>query len=94
MRGLAAMMAFGNRWMQDRANVTTVAIMLAARQITNEVRFIGFRLLDCILILRVWVAPRAAFENLRPWEMTNQCTSPVLDLCTRNASCQNSECPD
>jgi hypothetical protein len=30
---LAAMMAFGNRWMQDRANVTTVAIMLAERAV-------------------------------------------------------------
>ena len=30
---LAAMMAFGNRWMQDRANVTSVAIMLAERAV-------------------------------------------------------------
>jgi len=30
---LAAMMAFGNRWMQDRSNVTTVAIMLAERAV-------------------------------------------------------------
>ena len=30
---LAAMMAFGNRWMQDRSNVTSVAIMLAERAV-------------------------------------------------------------
>ena len=30
---LAAMMAFGNRWTQDRNNVTTVAIMLAERAV-------------------------------------------------------------
>jgi hypothetical protein len=32
-RFLAAMMAFGDRWMQDRANVTGVAIMLAERAV-------------------------------------------------------------
>lgn len=30
---LAAMVAFGNRWMQDRANVTSVALMLAERAV-------------------------------------------------------------
>ena len=30
---LAAMMAFGNRWLQDRSNVTSVAIMLAERAV-------------------------------------------------------------
>jgi tetrahydromethanopterin S-methyltransferase subunit G len=30
---LAAMKAFGNRWTQDRANVTSVAIMLAERAV-------------------------------------------------------------
>ena len=30
---LAAMMAFGNRWMEDRSNVTSVAIMLAERAV-------------------------------------------------------------
>jgi hypothetical protein len=30
---LSAMMAFGNRWLQDRANVTSVAIMLAERAV-------------------------------------------------------------
>ena len=30
---LAAMMAFGNRWLQDRSNVTTVAFMLAERAV-------------------------------------------------------------
>lgn len=30
---LAAMKAFGNRWLQDRANVTSVAIMLAERAV-------------------------------------------------------------
>lgn len=30
---LAAMIAFGNRWMQDRANVTSVAFMLAERAV-------------------------------------------------------------
>jgi uncharacterized Ntn-hydrolase superfamily protein len=30
---LAAMMAFGNRWQQDRSNVTSVAIMLAERAV-------------------------------------------------------------
>lgn len=30
---LAAMMAFGNRWMEDRANVTSVALMLAERAV-------------------------------------------------------------
>jgi hypothetical protein len=32
-RFLAAMQAFGNRWLQDRANVTSVAIMLAERAV-------------------------------------------------------------
>lgn len=32
-RFLAAMTAFGNRWLQDRSNVTTVAIMLAERAV-------------------------------------------------------------
>jgi len=32
-RFLAAMNAFGNRWLRDRANVTTVAIMLAERAV-------------------------------------------------------------
>jgi hypothetical protein len=32
-RFLAAMKAFGNRWLQDRANVTSVAIMLAERAV-------------------------------------------------------------
>jgi hypothetical protein len=30
---LSAMKAFGNRWLQDRANVTSVAIMLAERAV-------------------------------------------------------------
>jgi len=30
---LAAMMAFGDRWLQDRSNVTSVAIMLAERAV-------------------------------------------------------------
>ena len=30
---LAAMMAFGNRWMEDRSNVTGVALMLAERAV-------------------------------------------------------------
>ena len=30
---LAAMLAFGNRWMEDRSNVTSVAIMLAERAV-------------------------------------------------------------
>jgi hypothetical protein len=30
---LAAMTAFGNRWLQDRSNVTSVAIMLAERAV-------------------------------------------------------------
>jgi hypothetical protein len=30
---LAAMMAFGNRWLQDRSNVTSVAFMLAERAV-------------------------------------------------------------
>ena len=30
---LAAMMAFGNRWMEDRSNVTSVALMLAERAV-------------------------------------------------------------
>jgi hypothetical protein len=32
-RFLAAMTAFGNRWLQDRSNVTSVAIMLAERAV-------------------------------------------------------------
>jgi len=32
-RFLAAMKTFGNRWLQDRSNVTTVAIMLAERAV-------------------------------------------------------------
>jgi hypothetical protein len=32
-RFLAAMKAFGNRWLQDRSNVTSVAIMLAERAV-------------------------------------------------------------
>jgi hypothetical protein len=32
-RFLAAMKVFGNRWLQDRANVTSVAIMLAERAV-------------------------------------------------------------
>lgn len=32
-RFLAAMRAFGNRWVRDRANVTSVAIMLAERAV-------------------------------------------------------------
>ena len=30
---LAAMMAYGNRWMEDRSNVTSVALMLAERAV-------------------------------------------------------------
>jgi hypothetical protein len=32
-RFLAAMKVFGNRWLQDRANVTSVAVMLAERAV-------------------------------------------------------------